>query len=184
MGLIIQDGTGLGRFAKVNENQRLHVDAETQLVSAVQSLKGETYNTISHDATAAAGTYIFYFKNDSTTNAFFVNLLRVGGVSSILWKLWSVTGTAAGGNALTPSNMNLSSGKVATATARGDDSITGLTTAVELATVRSIANTSVNIPFDDTLILGQGDAIALEADTVSGTDVAECLMRGYYKEIS
>lgn len=183
MSLTIRGANSPQQEATVT-NGRLWVDAETNLTSAFQAESGLTFNVISHDATAAAGTHPFYFKNDSTTHLFYVDLMRVGGVASILWKLWEVTGTAAGGSALTPANMNLTSGVVASATARGDDAVTGLTQVTELATVRSAANNNTDIPFDDTLILGNGDAIAMEADAVGSTDVAEVLLRGYFKAIA
>jgi len=182
MALKIESGLGDGRVAGVSPENRLMVAASTNIKGHFISRDDNlAVNPVSHDATAAAGTHVFYFKNDSATRDFFVDLMRVGGVASILWKVWSVTGTAADGSALTPVNLNLKSGATAEATARGGDAITGLTQVDEIATVRSAANANTDIPFDDMLILGQGDAIAVEADAVSSTDVAEVLMRGYYE---
>lgn len=183
MAIQIKDGTGNSYNAKVDAENRLWVEAQTIPTTATQSQEGETYSVTSHDATAAAGTYIIYFKNDDADKLFFIDLMRLGGVATILWKVWEVTGTAAGGSALTPSNLNLQSGKAASATARGDDSITGLSTVVELATIRTAANSSGLLELDDALILGQGDAIAVEVDAAGSTDVAEVHIRGFYKEL-
>lgn len=163
-----------------SDKQRARVDSLTNLMGHyVSKDDGLAFNIISHDASAAAGTFILYFKNTSPTRDFFIDLIRVGGVETALWRVWSVTGTAAGGNALTPTNLNLKSGISAEATARGDDAITGLTTVAEIATVRTAATNNTNIPFDDVLILGTNDAIAVEYDTGT-TGIAEVLMRGFY----
>lgn len=181
MGLKIEDGKGSGISAEVNSKNRLKVDSDTQLTSAtVSDEAGLCFNAVSVDSSAAAGEYILYFKNTSTSKKFYVDLIRVGTVNAALFKIATVTGTAAGSSALTPVNLNLTSGKEAEATCRGDGAITGLTEDSVIAVTRVSAATSSNIPFDDTLILGPNDAIAVEYDTGT-TGAAEVLLRGYYQ---
>jgi len=179
-GIVISDGRS-NNTARVTDDFRVAVESNTARRSHFISLEGgQTYNVSSHDATAAAGTFILYFKNDNSTKNFFVDLIRVGGVNAALWKVWFVTGTAAGGSVLTPTNLNSASTNSAEATVRGDDSITGLSAVDEIATARNLAGGSYNIPFDDTLVVSPNSAFAVEYDTGT-TGVAEVLLRGYYE---
>ena len=119
MGFYIDDGKGRGNVAKVSGDQRLAVESQTGLRGYYVSRDaGLAFTVNSHDATAAASTHPFYLQNTSSTRLLFVDILRVGGVASILWKVWFVTGTAAGGSALTPTNLNSTSGNSAEATSR------------------------------------------------------------------
>ena len=181
MGLTILDGTGSGKELKITDDNRATTSSRSSNRSYYISRDdGLLFTFISHDATAAAGTQIFYFMNTDTSKNFYVDLIRVGGVETALWKVWFATGTAAGGSAITGANMNSTSGNIQTATTRGNDSITGLSLDRELATVRTPANTNVDIPFADTLIIGTSKAISVEYDTGT-TGIAEVLMRGYYE---
>ena len=180
MGFMIEDGQGGGLLAGVTTRNRFRVDS----LSAIRGFyvsrdDGRMFNTISIISSAAAGNMVLYFKNDSTTLDYYVDILRVGAVEMVLWKVHEVTGTAAGGSALTPVNLNLKSGVAASATVRGDGSITGLTSSNVIAAKRTSANSDGDIPFDDVLILGTNNAIAVEYDTGT-TGIAEVLMRGFF----
>ena len=80
-------------------------------------------------------------------------------------------------------NLNLDSGTAADVTARGDDAITGLTAGSVFAVVRNPADGSADVAFDDTVILREGDAIAVEADAGT-TGIAEILIRFYQVDLS
>ena len=181
--MIIEDGTGVGPSAKVTSDFRLNVSARANARIYYRSRdNGDAYTIVSHDATAAAGTYIIYFKNDNATKDFIVEDVLVGGAETALWKLWFVTGTAAGGSVLTPVNLNKGSGNTASATARGDDAITSLATNGQISTVRSPANDSAKFELHDALVLNLGAAIAVEIDTDDGSpSIAEAKILGYYE---
>ena len=116
--------------------------------------------------TGAAGDYVAYLKNDSSTRNLFISDMTAGGVENIKWKLFSVTGTAASGEEVIPTGLNLSKSIPAEAIAMaGDTAITGLTEGAKLATGRSVANSGAEQTFHNALILGPGDAAALEYDT-------------------
>lgn len=181
MGMIFEDGRGRGSKAGVSSDFRMETSTRSNSRSYYISRDdGQVYGVTSHDATAAAGTYILYFKNTSTSKDFYIDYIECGGVETALWKVWFVTGTAAGGSALTPTNLNKKSGNVASATVRGDDSITGLSTDGQIGALRTPANDSHLLAFDDTVVLGTGDAIAIEYDAGT-TGIAEVFMRGYYE---
>ena len=133
----------------------------------------QTYSIAYDFQSAAAGEYGVYLKNDSTTNQdIVISAITASTVQASRIKLWSVTGTAAGGTSLTPSNLNLASGNTATATAMEGGSaatgITGLTAGSLLAFGYVAATTQGSLDVKDTLRLGPNDAIALEYD--EGTD--------------
>lgn len=179
MGVQIE-GAGGGELVEVT-NKRLDVNSKTTRRSFFISRDdGQVFNLNSHDASAAAGTHIVYWQNTSPTRNLVIDLVRMGGVETALWKVWFVTGTAAGGSLLTPTNMNGASANAAEGITRGDGEVTGLTQVAEIANIRSPANESMTVPFDATLIIRQNNAIAVEYDTGT-TGIAEVLIRGFYE---
>ena len=179
----IIDGKGRGYKAGVSSKNRLLGSVESNLTGHFVSVEdGLAFNINSIDSSADAGDYICDLKNTSKTNVLFIDLVRVSAANAALFKIFEVTGTAAGSSAITPKNLNLSSGKSAEATARGDGAITGLTADGIIANVRTSAGTSAAVPFDDILTLGTDDAIAIEYDTGT-TGAAEVLIRCFYQAI-
>ena len=144
--------------------------------------EGDAFAAVSHDATGAADTYIIYFKNTSPTKEFVVEEVHVECVEATLFKLWFVTGTAAGGSVIVAVNLNNTKGNAAEATVRGDDAITGLTVAgTEISTVRVGAIGNDELATHGAVILGNGGAIAVEVDTDDGTPgIVGASIIGYY----
>ena len=76
----IEDGTGTGKLARVDNNQRLHTDAITENIKDAESEQGNSYNLNTGDITltSAAKTTVFYFKNNEDADyhitAFIYNL--------------------------------------------------------------------------------------------------------------
>ena len=164
----IQDGGGSGRLATVSSFFRLNVSAKTNPRIFYSSRdEGKAFNCISTDASAAAGDIIFYIKNTSTTDNLYMKHIEFHSENAAVWKVWNVTGTAAGSTSLTPSNLNLGSPNVAEATSRGDGAITGLTNVKQIGTHRNGANGEGEMNYENALILPPGAAIAIEYD--SGT---------------
>lgn len=181
MAFIFSDGLGTGRTAGISPGNRLMTAAETNLSGHFVSRdEGLAFNTVGVDSSSEADDHVFYFQNTSPTRDFFVDLMRFQAVNAALWKVFVATGTAAGGSELTPTSLNLSSGAVAEATARGSGAITGVTAGSLIAVARNAAAAAVDVPFDDVLILGTNDAFVVEYDTGT-TGASEVLMRGYYK---
>ncbi len=161
---------------------RLNVSSRSsKRIHYVSRDDGQAYTVVSHDATAAAGTYILYLQNtDTTGKSMFIDTIHLEALEATLFKIWFVTGTASGGSALTPVNLNKSSSNAAAATARGDDSISDLTTDGQIWSTRIGATGEDDENFDDALILGQNDAIAIEIDTDDGSpSIAGAAIRFY-----
>ncbi len=182
MAFIITDGQS-GRTATVSVENRLNNSSKSNpRTFYVSRDDGLTFTLASVDSSAAAGDLIAYLKNDSTTRNVYIKEIQVSALNAALWKVFEVTGTAAGSSAITPSNINLASGQTADATARGDGALTGLTTADLIRSTRTTAGDAMNIVFDDALILGPSDAIAVEYDTGT-TGAAEVNIMLHFEDI-
>ena len=163
----IEDGKGSGRQASVSSVQRLNVSSKTQprIFYASRDF-GLAFNAVYDGITCAAGDYSAYLKNTSTTRNLFISTVEFHSVESVKWKIWQVTGTAASGETVEPTELNLSKGITAEAIAMaGDTAITGLTAAAQVGSHRSPALGDSEMDFQGALILGPGDAIAIEYDT-------------------
>lgn len=68
MSFEIKDGTGTGKKAKVNSDNRLYTNAVTRSDSADASIRGDSYNinTGVINLTSANKSAVFYFKNTGT----------------------------------------------------------------------------------------------------------------------
>ena len=146
----LQDGGGSGRLATVSSFFRLNVSAKTNPRIFYSSRdEGKAFNAISTDASAVAGDIVFYLKNDSTTDNLYIKHLEFHSVNAAVWKVFQVTGTAAGGSVINSSNLNLGSANVAEATSRGDGAVTGLTNVKQIGTHRILApNSAIAVEYD------------------------------------
>jgi hypothetical protein len=180
MGLQIEDGKGSGQLAGVSRTgNRFNVSSRSDgRIYYISRDNGDAYTMVSIDTPSAGGEYNFYFKNTSTTQKFYVTHIEVGAADLAIFKLSTVTGTAAG-TAITPVNLNRTSGNVASATCLGNGAVTGLTEEHVLKVISVNADDSKDIKLDDALILGQGDAIAVEFDTGSASAI-HIDMQGFY----
>jgi len=165
----IEDGKGKSGDASVSSVQRLNVSSKNaeRFFYASRDF-GQAFNAVFDNETVAAGEYSAYLTNTSTTRNLFINHIEFHSAENVKWKVWEVSGTAASGESVTPSNFNLASGQPAEATAMaGDTAITGLTQLKQLGSHRSEAGGESEMHYAGALMLGPGKAIAVEYD--SGT---------------
>jgi len=164
---IIEDGKGSGKKMSVSSTQRGNVSAKTATRQFYASRDdGLAYNVVYDPMTVAAGEYSAYLKNTSTTRNMFIADIEFHAVENVKWKIWNVSGTAASGTTITATELNLSKGITAEASAmHGDTTITGLTQIAQVGSHRSQALSDSGMNFGGALILGPGDAIAIEYDT-------------------
>jgi len=174
----IDDGKGSGRKMSVSSTQRGNVSAKTAPRLFYSSRDdGLGYNAVYDDMTVAAGEVCAYLKNTSSTRNLFIKEIDLHSAEAVKWKIFSVSGTAASGTAITPTELNLSKGISAEASAMsGDTAITGLTNIAQVGTHRTPALDQRLKEYEGSLILGPGDAIACEYDTgTTGLCSAEIL---------
>lgn len=181
MGFTIEDGL-TGKTASITtKGNRLKTDSSSGARAYFISRdNGDTYS-ITARATAAAGEYHLYFMNTSTTKKFYVKSIRVGSAVLATFKITKVTGTAGGAGAIPITNLNMTSGNTAEADATGNAAVTGLTPGDVIEDVSVTAADSKVVNFDDALIIGKGDAIALEYDTGAGGAI-HATMQGFFEE--
>lgn len=146
--------------------------------------KGAHYTLPFDFQSAASGEYAVYWKNTSTSEDLVVSSIGVNSAVAARIKLWFVTGTAAAGTVLEPTNTNSNSGNDAPATAMEGGSagtgITGLSEVSLIDFVGVVANGHEELRLHDTVRLGQNDAIAIEVDETAGGDVWGVIF-GFYE---
>jgi len=142
---------------------------------------GQSYTFAALDSTAAAGTIFLFLQNTSTDKKMFVEDVDfITSESGAVFRIMTASGTAAGGNALTGRNLNLTSVNDAQATARGDTVLTGITTANVIYQTLIGGESEAHIEFRGALILGQNDAISINYH-LGLTGTASAVIRAFFE---
>jgi len=180
----IEDGKGKNGDMSVSAAQRGNVSSKTKnRLFYVSRDNGLAFNAIMPSFSAAAGEYVLYLKNTSADKNLMVNHVEFHSVEAVHWKAWRVEGTAAGGTVITPSNLNLGSGRQAEATCMGGGAtITGLTVHEQLGSHRTQALGAAMMDFGGGLIVPPNKAIMIEYDTGT-TGLCEIDMVFHYEEV-
>ena len=174
----IRDGTGGGAIAKVNDENRLTVQAESFSNISISSIRragafsvGTEENVVS--LTAAAGeSGVLYFKNDSQD----VVLIDSFAVSQDVAGYWSLyrnptAGTLiTGGTSITPCNLNFGSGRNLVSTAVYGSSGATVTDGKVVLKGRVPAS-FISLDIKDAAVLNNGDSFALTCEPDSNADV-------------
>lgn len=153
---------------------RLHTQAE--MISAFMAatlIKGDSYSAVYLDASAAAGDYVAFLKNTSEDRLLIVSQMHVMAANAATFIIASVTGTASGGNSVTPTNRLINSQKVAPVTALAD-AVGGLTEAGQIEVARVAAASHADL-HSDGIVLQPGAQLAVEYDTGT-TGAAEAVI--------
>ena len=143
-----------------------------------------SFTAVFDHQSAAAGEYSAYWQNTSTSRDLVISSVGLNVVENARIKLWFVTGTAGGGATMTPVNMNYTSSKAAEATAlqgQSGSGISGLTAAGVIDFAFVTANGHEEFRLEDSIRLGQNDAIAIEYDEGTTGDFGGVIF-GYYEE--
>lgn len=160
--------------ADVSDAKRLTVESvsESNVASASRE-SGRCFSIIAIDAGPVAAEYTAYVKNISSEKDFVIDQIITSQVDAdVIWKLSSVTGTAAG-TAIIPVSLNLEVDRPATLelTALGGAAgVTGLTPVAELFTwMGGAVYSSYTLEVNGAIVLGQDKAIAVEYDAGTGS---------------
>jgi len=147
--------------------------------------KAQSYSIVFDFQSAAAGEFGFYFKNDNTNGlTFVVDSVGLNSVEASRIKLWYVSGTAAAGTLIAPTNLNSASGNTAVATvmegASAATGITGLTTAgvIDFAYIQATGHEELRLV--DRLRIAPNSAFALEYDEGTTGDFSG-VVYGYFE---
>ena len=163
-----------GSFQEAHgSDSRLNVSARTDGRRYYNSRdKGQTYSMVWTHLAATDAEYSFYLKNTSVNLTMVVSAVGVNSdTADSRFKLWFVTGTAANGASVTPTNLNKGVAHLAQATgleSAAGTAISGVSTDGLIDMLHLPADGHEEFRLHDTLRLGEGDAIALEFDENSG----------------
>jgi hypothetical protein len=137
--------------------------------------EGNVYSFVYNFEAAASTEFAFYIKNISTDKTLVISSVGMNSEVAARLCLNFVTGTAASGTLVTPSNSNKTSphsaSVIAMEGAAASTGITGLTDVgkIDLAWVQATGHEELRL--DDAIRLGQNDAIALNVLETGGGDV-------------
>lgn len=170
MGFQIEDGTGSGKNAKVNSGNRLFTSSVNQLYDFYINKESGKVWSVPFEGLNPAGAddYVVYIKNTGTKDLL-VSDVRVSvdtAVSQI--EIHTVTGTAAGGSAITPVSRTVGSSASPTATIESGTDITGLTTAGTLFFIQcAVVGTDYHLRTSSNIRIPKDKAIALMVETAT-----------------
>ena len=125
MGFFLEDGTGTGLRVRVTGENQLETQAEVhELQHHISIRDGQVYQAIgTHTLTTSGAKTILHMKNDDADRLLIVSYMRLqfpGGDGTIDDNTYFIGGFdtlySAGGNTVSPVNMNRTSGNVANAT--------------------------------------------------------------------
>ena len=126
--MMLEDGTGTGRKAKVNADNQLEVRSiMTDALRYINVEKGRVW-ALPIDAVAPSGaTWFIVLFNGGTSTYVFTKLVLCSSVAG-QFRISKVTGTPVGGTSLSPSALNVGSASLMDlVTIQTGTSITGLT---------------------------------------------------------
>jgi hypothetical protein len=155
---------------------------------------GDAYTWTAVSADINTGDTGLYLVNDSTTEKLFITKIYVWADVAVQFKIHCPAyATPAGGSLVTGVNLNRTSGNVASATARADETASTFAAANVITTVRNTyysrgnGDDLVDIPaagqgqwidYEGGLILGLHDSVAI--DIIGESAAFECTIVGYY----
>jgi len=172
--MLIEDGTGRGYNAKVSQFNMLQVVAvnRTQIANA-SFINGDAYSLCFSQASAGgANDPILYIKNLDDKALILSQMWITCSAADVLYFKMGVIGTAAGGTAPVPVNLNTSSAKLANVTTHMHTAITGLTLGTTAFKAYFTANAiSQQLLFNDAFILAKQGTWALFVTTAAANTV-------------
>lgn len=183
MGLQIEDGKGKGYIAEVDEYNRLATLAvtETELISESEDGNAYSWSNISYDY-AAADT-ILLVRSDSPTAVLHIDHIYLHGSTATEVVIHSPTATfTPAGTAVTGVNLNRTSGKVALATAKANETGNVQGAVLWRGAIAGAGVDSVMIDIGSAIVLGNEQSIGV--DYVTDGTAARVTIIGHYATIS
>jgi hypothetical protein len=165
--MIIEDGTGSGHKAKVNDEYELETRAQTTGRAEWENHNHERAYAMYFSQAAAnsgANECLGYIKNTADLDLV-IDEISIHATAADTIYVSKVTGTAAGGSSITPTNANVGSGLTATVTTMQHTAITGLTDGGRLMNFYLAANGFVVREPKATIIIKKNSAIAIYTTT-------------------
>lgn len=159
----IEDGTGSGVRAKVNSDNELEVRATTVPRAEWENHNNQRAYAMYFSQAAANGATnecLGYIKNTSDDDLI-IDEIAIHSVAADTIYVSKVTGIAAAGTAIIPTNLHVGSGATPTITTMQHTAITGLTDAGRLLNFYLAANAFVVRSPKATIAIEKNSAIAI-----------------------
>ena len=176
--MIIEDGTGQGFKAKVDDENRIRVKAVTENHFEHSSEVEETAYIWTATADWGADKNALWLRNDSTHALLSIKSIIVSPAAACQIEIGVGTGNTVAGSTVTGTNMNRGSGKVAEATGRHTntncDAMAGLTV---IHTFWGGVSQNI-VDFDGALMLGYNREVGIGLITDVGSSTVTIM--GYY----
>lgn len=178
MSDFIQDGTGKGYRAKVDNDNRLATRASISQDSTTAALIGNHYNvnTDSIPLTSSSSSGLLYMRNTDSVNWIFSRVFynagtSTGGAGDFLAEVVAnpTGGTLiSAGTAINAFNLNFGSGKTLTATIlKGVEGSTVTGGETRISTILPASGVRVLIPFDS-VVVEPGSSLAVRITPQTG----------------
>jgi hypothetical protein len=184
--MIIEGGTGNGYAVKVTrDNQLYSYSANVSEMAFLSYIRSDAYNVGSYCSNIATGSYVLFFRNTDPQRNFHIQSVRVGSTIATQWDLFKNSVYAAStGTAITPGNLNYTSGKIAICTCVGTVAVTTITPGPRIARFFSQAYEMPTFPLDGAPIVGLNNDLCVQVTNASSTNELSVIVQGYYKDIS
>jgi len=164
-------------MAEVTADHEVKIDGTVEGPLEHASRHGEgVYISVTHTATADSD--ILSITNGEAAKDFHITRLLLNSAAQQTWRLFEVTGGTATGTAVTYLNPNLISGIQNTLTIRGNADVLGALSGDTILLFDTIADVGANLFLEGSVILGNGDHVALNVDTAGVVGVT---VLGFFK---
>ena len=163
--MMIEDGKGTGFKTEVNDENQLETSAVCIDTIEHKNKEHQVVWYIPMDAVAPSGaTKFLYIGNNAGQLNVVVSKVRISSSVAGIFRFLKVTGTPAGGTAIAPVALFLSSVQLpADGVFQSGASITGLTDAALLAPLYVPANTLIILELQAKWYIVPGTALAIQA---------------------
>lgn len=172
---VIQDGTGKGYFARIDDENRLFVRAVSDTTIIHESGQGNAWNinTQNVSVSAAGENALLYFKNNATNDAVITNVFIGIGTgtgtatdNALIRCYTNPTGGTliSGGGAVTVVNRRIGSGRTFNYTVLSGSSGSTITGQAATPVLYQTQTASSRVAGDVNLTLPKGQSIALTVD--------------------
>ena len=157
------------------DHHALRVNPRSPFQQAV--LDGDAYAFFGSYSTTAADT-VLYIRNTSSIKNLYIERIILGAVTTALIEIGTSAPPTEAGSAVTPTNLNRVTTKVADATCIEDQ--TGATTLLNMLEVHTGVGTPVDLHIGGGIVLGKDDC--LNVDDITGTSMTSVTVWGYFTD--
>lgn len=170
MGIEIKNAKGTGDGLEIDPQGRAQTrSTQSTLDFYVNENTGKVWSLPFEGLNpAGADDYVVYIKNTGAKDLAISDIRIMADTAATQIEIHKVTGTAAGGSAITPVSRNLGSAAIPTATIESGTDITGLTTAGTIFFIQcDTVLREYHLSTSSHIIIPKGTAVGLLVETAT-----------------